>query len=255
LTRGSRVMPAAAGRFARQLETQKRAAAESAVRLVQSGMVVGLGAGSTAAYAVRAIAANLEHRRLRDIVGVPCSSEVEATARRLGVPLTTLEDCGTIDLTIDGADEVDPDLNLIKGGGGALLHEKIVAQASRREIIVVDASKPSPRLGSHEPVPVEVVPFGWGSQRGFVERLGARVSLRQTGSGQPFRTDQGNFILDCAFGPIANATALARELEARAGIVEHGLFLRLATDLFVATDDGVEHRAEQHLSERTEVEA
>jgi ribose 5-phosphate isomerase A len=248
-------MPTAAGRDVQQLESQKRAAAEYAVRLVHSGMVVGLGAGSTAAYAVRAIAANREHGQLRDIVGVPCSSEVEATARRLGVPLTTLEDCGTIDLTIDGADEVDPDLNLIKGGGGALLHEKIVAQASRREIIVVDASKPSPRLGTHEPVPVEVVPFGWGSQRGFVERLGARVSLRQTGSGQPFRTDQGNFILDCAFGPIANATALARELEARAGIVEHGLFLRLATDLFVATDDGVEHRAEQHLSERTEVEA
>jgi ribose 5-phosphate isomerase A len=251
-------MPTAAGRDVQQLESQKRAAAEYAVRLVHSGMVVGLGAGSTAAYAVRAIAANLEHGQLRDIVGVPCSSEVEATARRLGVPLTTLEDCGTIDLTIDGADEVDPDLNLIKGGGGALLHEKIVAQASRREIIVVDASKPSPRLGSHEPVPVEVVPFGWGSQRGFVERLGARVSLRQTGSGQPFRTDQGNFILDCAFGPIANATALARELDARTGIVEHGLFLGLATDLLVATDQGVKHKTrplDRHLSESTAVEA
>jgi ribose 5-phosphate isomerase A len=248
-------MPPAAGRFARQLESQKRAAAEYAVRLVQSGMVVGLGGGSTAAYAVRAIAERLERGELCNIVGVPCSNEVEALAHRLGIPLTTLEECHTIDLTIDGADEVDPDLNLIKGGGGALLHEKIVAQASRREVIVVDASKPSPRLGTHEPVPVEVVPFGWSSQRGFIERLGARVSVRQTHAGQPFRTDQGNFILDCAFGPIASATALARELDARAGIVEHGLFLRLTTDLFVATDDGVEHRPERHLSERTELEA
>ena len=235
-------MPTSARRDAQQVESQKRAAAEYAVRFVHSGTVVGLGAGSTAAYAVRAIAANLERGQLRDIVGVPCSNEVEALARRLGIPLTTLEECGTIDLTIDGADEVDPDLNLIKGGGGALLHEKIVAQASRREVIVVDASKPSPRLGTRGPVPVEVVPFGWGSQRGFVEHLGARVSLRQTRSGQPFRTDQGNFIIDCAFGPIASAMALARELEARAGIVEHGLFLGLATDLLVATDHSVKHK-------------
>ena len=235
-------MPTAAGHDVQQLEGQKRAAAEYAVRLVHSGMVVGLGAGSTAAYAVRAIAANLRHGKLRDIVGIPCSNEVEALAHRLGIPLTTLEECGTIDLTIDGADEVDPDLNLIKGGGGALLHEKIVAQVSRREVIVVDASKPSPRLGTHEPVPVEVVPFGWGSQRGFLERQGARVSLRQTRSGQPFRTDEGNFLLDCAFGPIADLAALGRELDARTGIVEHGLFLGLATDLLVATDQGVHHK-------------
>jgi ribose 5-phosphate isomerase A len=241
-----------------RLESQKRAAAEYAVRLVHSGMVVGLGAGSTAAYAVRAIADKLEHGELRDIVGVPCSTEVEAAAHRLGIPLTTLEECDTIDLTIDGADEVDPDVNLIKGGGGALLHEKIVAQASRREVIIVDASKPSPRLGTHQPVPVEVVPFGWGSQRRFLERLGARVSLRRTRSRQPFRTDQGNFILDCAFGPIASATALASELDARTGIVEHGLFLRLASDLLVATDEGVKHTAGplvRRVPENTAVEA
>ncbi len=234
-------MRAASWRDVQQLERQKRAAAEYAVTLVQSGMVVGLGAGSTAAFAVQAVAARLQHGELRDIAGVPCSGEVEAVARRLGIPLTTLEECHTIDLTIDGADEVDPDLNLIKGGGGALLHEKIVAQASRREIIVADSSKSSPRLGTHQPVPLEVVPFGWSSQRGFVERLGARVSLRQTPGGQPFRTDQGNFILDCAFGPIANTTALARELDVRTGIVEHGLFLGLGTDLLWATDQGVKH--------------
>jgi ribose 5-phosphate isomerase A len=238
---GRALMRPATGRDVQNVESQKQAAAEYAVTLVQSGMVVGLGAGSTAAYAVRAIAANLAHGELRGVVGIPCSSGVEALARRLGIPLTTLEKSPTIDLTIDGADEVDPDLNLIKGGGGALLHEKIVAQASRREIIIVDARKPSPRLGTHEPVPVEVVPFGWSSQRAFIERLGARVSLRQARRSQPFRTDQGNFILDCAFGPIANATALARELDARTGIVEHGLFLGLATDLVVATDQGVEH--------------
>ena len=234
-------MRTAAGLRIQQVVSQKRAAAEYAVSFVRAGMVVGLGAGTTAAYAVRAIAANLDQGKLRGIVGVACSNEVEAVAGRLGIPLTTLEDCHTIDLTIDGADEVDPDLNLIKGGGGALLREKIVALASRREVIVADASKPSRRLGTHVSIPVEVVPFGWGLQRRFVEQLGAHVSLRQARNGEPFRTDQGNFILDCAFGPIANPTVLARELDARTGIVEHGLFLGLATDLLVATDQGVEH--------------
>jgi ribose 5-phosphate isomerase A len=223
------------------LESQKQRAAERAVAWVESGMVVGLGAGSTAAYAVRAIAALVGQGRLHDVVGIPCSSAVEAAAHRLGIPLTSLEECEAIDLTIDGADEVDPDLNLIKGGGGALLHEKIVAQASRREVIVVDASKPSPRLGTRRPLPGEVVRFGWGSERRFLESLGAQVSVRQTRRGQPFRTDQGNLILDCAFGPIADPKALAGELDGRAGVVGHGLFLGLATDLLVASEHGVEH--------------
>jgi ribose 5-phosphate isomerase A len=137
---------------------------------------------------------------------------------------------------------VDPDLNLIKGGGGCLLYEKLVAQASRREIIIVDASKPSPRLGTKWALPVEVIPFCWGAQRRFLEGLGARVTVRQGRDGQPFRTDEGNLILDCAFGPIADAYALARELDARTGIVEHGLFLGIATDLLVAGDTGIEHR-------------
>ena len=227
---------------AEQLERQKQRAAERAVEFVESGMVVGLGSGSTAAFVVRRIAELLRQGQLRDIVGIPCSSTTEASARQLAIPLTTLEEQPVIDLTIDGADEVDPALDLIKGGGGALLHEKIVAQASRREIIVVDASKPSPQLGTIRALPVEVVPFGWGSQRGFLESLGARVVVRQGRNGQPFVTDEGNRILDCTFGPIADPAGLARALDARTGIVEHGLFLGLATDLIVASEASIDHR-------------
>jgi ribose 5-phosphate isomerase A len=241
-------------------ERYKRVAAERAVEEVTSGMVVGLGAGTTAAYATRRIGALLRAGRLRDVRGVPCSAASAALATASGVPLTSLEDVTAIDLTIDGADEVDPRLNLIKGGGGALLHEKIVAQASRRELIVVDDAKPSPALGTRWPVPVEVVPFGWRLQARFLADLGARVVLRLatpgpespavppadrpegTPSGEPFRTDEGNLILDCHFGPLADPdalAALAARLDGRAGIVEHGLFLGLASEVIVAGPDGV----------------
>jgi ribose 5-phosphate isomerase A len=224
-----------------RLSRQKPQAAEYAVDLVESGMVVGLGTGSTAVFAVRRIAALLESGQLRSVVGVATSLRTEAEARRLGIPIADLEAHPTVDLTIDGADEVDPSLNLIKGAGGALLREKIVAQTSRREVIVVDASKPSPRLGTRQPLPVEVVPCGRGPLRHFLESLGARVTVRETSPGQPFLTDQGNLILDCAFGPIGDPAALARELNARAGIVGHGLFLGLVTDLLVAGEHGVGH--------------
>jgi ribose 5-phosphate isomerase A len=223
----------------------KRQAAERAVDFVESGMIVGLGHGSTAIFAVRRIAQLLLSGELKDILGVPCSIHVEEEARELGVPLITLDNCLAtnlaIDLTIDGADEVDPDLNLIKGGGGALLREKIVAQASRREIIVVDESKLSPALGTHWPVPVEVVPFGCRSQRIYIESLGAKVKVRQSEDGNPFRTDQGNHLLDCDFGPISNPYEIAAKLDQRAGIVEHGLFLDLATDVIAAGEQGVRH--------------
>jgi len=222
------------------LERLKRQAAQQAVELVRSGMVLGLGHGSTAHYALVRIADLLRSGELRDIRGVPCSLQVDAAARDLGIPLTTLDDDPVLDLTIDGADEVDPELNLIKGGGGALLREKIVAQASRREAIVVDEGKLSPGLGSRCALPVEVVPFGWRRQLAFLESLGARAVLRQS-DGAPFHTDQGNLILDCQFGRIRDPLALAREIEARAGIVAHGLFLGLATDLFVASPTGVRH--------------
>lgn len=219
----------------------KRQAAERAVEYVESGMVVGLGEGSTAAFAVLRIAELLRVRKLRDILGVPCSRRVEVQARMLGIPLTTLEEHSVVDLTLDGADEIDPDLNMIKGGGGALLREKIVAQASRREIIAVDESKLSPALGANWPVPVEVIRFGWRTQVSYLESLGAKPALRLAGDGMPFETDQGNLILDCDFGPIADPAQLASRLTERAGIVEHGLFLGLVTEIIVASVDGIRH--------------
>lgn len=219
----------------------KQEAAWRAVELVKSGMVVGLGHGSTAILAVRRLADLLHAGQLRDILGVPCSQQVEEEARRLGIRLTTLDDHPVVDLTIDGADEVDPNLDLIKGGGGALLREKIVAQASRREIIVVDESKLSPALGTHSTVPVEVVTFGWRSQMEYLRSMGAQVSLRREGDGSPFKTDHGNLILDCDFGPISHPAELATKLRKRVGIVEHGLFLELATDVIVGTSEGINH--------------
>jgi ribose 5-phosphate isomerase A len=204
-------------------------------------MVVGLGHGSTAIFAARCIARLLHEGQLRDVLGVPCSSRVEQDARRLGIPLTTLDNHPVVDLTIDGADEVDPNLDLIKGGGGALLREKIVAQATKREIIVVDESKLSVALGTHWSVPVEVVPFGWRVQRAYLESLGARPVLRQSSDGTPFRTDQGNLVLDCDFGPIPDPARLAACMGQRAGIVEHGLFIGLATDVIVAGMEGIRH--------------
>ena len=217
----------------------KRQAAERAVEFIESGMIVGLGHGSTAIFAVRRIAELLDAGKLENIVGVPCSLHIKAEAQKLSVPLGTLDEHPIIDLTIDGADEVDPNLDLIKGGGGALLREKIVAQASRREIIVIDESKLSPALGTHWSVPVEVVSFGWRTQVTYLESLGARATLRQNDDGAPFETDHGNLILDCRFGPIATPIPLAARLDQRAGIVAHGLFLGLATDLIVAGEQGI----------------
>jgi ribose 5-phosphate isomerase A len=223
-------------------QSLKQQAASQVLAFIQSGMIVGLGAGSTALLAVQGLAEALARGELAGILGIPCSSVIEAEARRLGIPLTTLEDHPVIDLTFDGADEVDPDLNLIKGGGGALVREKIVAQASRREIIVVDESKLSPLLGTRWALPVEVVPFGWGSQAAYLESLGARIRLRLgDGAAEPFITDQGNYILDCDFGPIADPVGLGARLDARTGIVGHGLFLGLATDVIVAGASGVRH--------------
>jgi ribose 5-phosphate isomerase A len=219
----------------------KQQAAERAVAFVESGMVVGLGHGSTAIFAVRRIAQLLRDGQLHDILGVPCSRQVEEEARRIGIPLTTLDEHTSVDLTIDGADEVDPHLDLIKGGGGALLREKIVAQASRREIIVVNESKLSPALGTRWPVPVEIVPFGLRAQAAYLESLGAQPILRHSDDGTPFKTDQGNLILDCDFGPIPETAQLAARLNERAGIVEHGLFLGLATDVITAGAGKVRH--------------
>ncbi len=232
-------------------ETWKRAAAERATEWLRPGMVVGLGAGSTALLAVQQISALLARGQLAGILGVPCSRAVGLAAERLGIPITTLEAHPVVDVTIDGADEVElASLALIKGGGGALLREKIVAQASRREIIVVDETKPSTQLGMRRRVPVEIVPFGWRSQAMYLESLGARVTVRTEPDGTPYHTDQNNLIIDCDFGRIPEPRALSRSLSERAGIVEHGLFIDLATDLVIAGADGIRHLTSPASSRR-----
>jgi len=217
----------------------KRAAGEHAASLVQSGMVVGLGTGSTAVFATRRIGELIASGALRDVAGIPTSRATEAEARRLGIPLLPDSMPRDVDLTIDGADEVSPALDLIKGGGGALLREKIVAQASRRVVIVIDESKLSPALGMRHALPVEVVRFGAESQERFIRSLGGRATLRRAESGAPYETDQGNWILDCVFSPILEPRPLAERLSERAGVVEHGLFCGLATEVVVAGSGGV----------------
>lgn len=219
----------------------KRLAAIHAVRFLEPGMTVGLGTGSTAVHAVHEIARLHTAGKLSGLQTFATSSEIARLAASVGLPLINAEGPQVIDVTIDGADEVDPRLNLIKGGGGALLHEKIVAQATRREIIVVDESKMSPRLGTRHRLPVEVIPFGRSSQQTFLEELGGHPTLRAGAGGVPFVTDEGNHIYDCAFGPIENLEELAAELRSRTGIVEHGLFLGMTHDLIIGTPQGIRH--------------
>ncbi len=226
-------------------DAYKEVAAYAAADAIESGMRVGLGTGSTALHAVRRLSERLRSGQLRHVSAVATSSRTRADAQRLGIPLLDESLAHTLDLTIDGADEVDPALDLIKGAGGALLREKVVAQASRRFVVVVDESKLSPRLGSHCPVPVEVIAFGWRAQVRHLESLGAAVSVRQDRDGLPLATDSGHMTLDCTFGPIADARALAADLATRPGIVEHGLFLGMAHEVIVAGPSGLQHRRPQ----------
>jgi ribose 5-phosphate isomerase A len=223
---------------AAQRDTFKRAAAETAVGLVEHGMVVGLGSGSTAAFAIEALARR--HRQGLRFMGIPTSDRTAAQAAAAGIPLTTFGEHRQIDLTIDGADEVERGtLNLIKGSGGSLLREKIVAAATRRLAIVADASKLVDRLGTHAPVPVEVVAFGLGATKASLEVLSAGVRLRLSPSGQPFATDSGNRILDCSFDPIADPARLEERIRRVVGVVESGLFISRADPVFVADTAGV----------------
>jgi ribose 5-phosphate isomerase A len=215
-------------------------------------MKVGLGTGSTAIHATRRIAELVAAGELHDITGFATSKATHAEAVRLGIPMLSDDLPADLDLVIDGADEVDPALDVIKGGGGALLREKIVAQASRRVIIVADEGKLSPQLGTLWPVPVEVLPFAWRSQARFLESVGATWTVRRSVTGQQFVTDSGNMILDCAFGPIADPVRLAGLLGERAGIIEHGLFIGLATDLVVAGSDGIHHRTRSLITDYTD---
>ncbi|MEE9495557.1 MAG: ribose-5-phosphate isomerase RpiA [Desulfobacterales bacterium] len=219
----------------------KQKAANRAVEFIESGMIVGLGTGSTTEFAVRRIAERLKSGDLKNIVGIPTSIRTQKLAGELNIPLCGLDDQPDIDVTIDGADEVDPDLNLIKGGGGALLREKVIAQASRQNIIIVDENKLSPCLGTRWALPIEVIPFAAKTEENFLKSQAAAVTLRLDDKEQPYQTDQNNFILDANFGEMANTNDLAARLNERAGIVEHGLFLGLASDVIVAAEDGIRH--------------
>ena len=226
------------------VEDLKRQVALYALGFVESGFVVGLGGGSTAALFIEKLGTALQAGRLQNVMGIPSALEVADHARSVGIPLTSLKDNPVIDVCIDGADEVDPSINLIKGGGGLLTREKIVAQASRRLVIVADCTKLSPQLGVQWQVPLEVIDFGFEAQSGFLMEHGAKsTATRMNGDGTPYRTDQNNRILDVDFGPIDDPDGLADVLSARAGVVEHGLFLNMATDLLVAAPgQDVEHR-------------
>jgi ribose 5-phosphate isomerase A len=219
----------------------KQAAAEYGASLVESGMVLGLGSGTTSTLMVQAVGRKLREGVLRNVAGVPSSSAIAATARESAVPLTTLDEHPILDLNLDGADEVDGNLGLVKGLGGALLWEKIVATASRQVVIMVDESKLVSRLGTKAPLPVEVVPFGWRTHLAFVESLGGKPVLRAEADGRPFVTDEGNYILHCRFdGGISNPGALESALLTRAGVVGTGLFLGIATQVVVGKAEGVE---------------
>jgi len=217
----------------------KRAAALRAIDEIESGMVVGLGTGSTAAFVVEGLAARVA-AGLR-VVGIPTSERTAAQARRLGIPIATFAEHQRLDLTIDGADEVQlGTLDLIKGLGGALLREKIVAAASDRLVIVVDQEKLVERLGEHTPIPVEVTQFGWQATATALAKLGCVLERRYAAGEQPYVTDGGNFILDCRFGPLADPGAMEQRLAMTVGTVESGLFIGRTSVVVVASMSGVE---------------
>ena len=221
-------------------EEFKRAAALKAVEQVESGMRLGLGTGSTVAQFLDVLATRIGAGTVTGLVAVPTSVGTEERARELGIPLAELDEAAPLDLTVDGADEVGPGLDLIKGLGGALLREKMVAQASSRLVIVVDDSKEVQRLGARAPLPVEVVRFGWRAQLRFLRQIGCEPTLRSGEDGSPFVTDNGNHMVDCRFAEgMEDPEAVEDVLRRRAGVVESGLFLGMATAVVVAGAGGV----------------
>ncbi|MHB8647676.1 MAG: ribose-5-phosphate isomerase RpiA [Thermomicrobiales bacterium] len=220
----------------------QRATGEHAATFVADGMIVGLGTGSTAAFAIAALAARVAHGL--HIRAIPTSKASALQARAGGIPLTTLNTHPQIDLTIDGADEVDPAMNVIKGRGGALLREKIVASATRRQVIIVDETKLVHRLGERMPLPVEIVPFGWKRTALVLASLGLVPTLRRPGT-TPFRTDNGNYIVDCALPPTFALHDLAAAIKATVGVVEHGFFIGLTHTVIIGTPAGIEVRGQQ----------
>ena len=223
----------------KDLDRPKQQAAERALDLIRDGQVIGLGTGSTAKFAIEGLG-----RLVRDglsVKGVPTSVATERLARELAIPLVNLNEAGVIDVTLDGADEVDPDFNMIKGGGGALTREKLVALASVRRVILVDESKLVSRLGQSRLLPIEVLPFAWTLAARLLTGLGCVASLREH-DGAPFVTDNGNHILDCAFGPIEDAATLEKRIKLLPGVIECGLFIGIADTLVIGFDDRVEVR-------------
>lgn len=221
------------------VEGLKRAAAAEAVARVRSGMRLGLGTGSTVAHFLDLLGAEISEGRLTGIVGVPTSERTTMASRALGIPLTNLAETPRLDLAVDGADEVDPRLDAIKGLGGALLREKMVAQAADQFLLIVDEGKLVQGLGEKSPVPVEVVRFGWESHLPALEGAGARPVLRVGPDGEPYVTDNANYIIDAHFPEgIGDPVSLERSLSARAGIVETGLFLGMAAAVMVASPQG-----------------
>lgn len=221
------------------LDSEKRLAAARAIEYVQDGMIVGLGSGSTSAHATRLLGERV--RGGLRIRGVPTSEATASLAREVGIPLATLDEVGRIDVAIDGADQIDPALNLIKGGGGALLREKVVAFAAARFVVIADSSKMADVLGSF-PLPLEVVPFASRVVSERVTSLGGTARLRKRADGEVYLTDQGNQILDCSFGAIAEPGALQDELERIPGVAEHGLFINYADEVIVARGTEIEAR-------------
>ena len=228
------------------VEAQKVLAARWAADQVEDGMVVGLGSGTTATHAVQRLGERV--RQGLRITGVATSAATETLGRSLGITVLSLDDCPQLDLAIDGADEVDRNLDLIKGLGGALLREKLVELAARELTIVVDQGKPVLRLGERAALPVEIVPFGWRRTQAAIEALGCQAALR-AGPAGAFVSDSGHYVLDCRFGPIRDAPALAAQLKAMSGVVDHGLFLGMATRVVVGqANDAVTVRTRDESS-------
>lgn len=224
-------------------DQEKQAAARASIQFVHDGQIVGLGTGSTAAFAIQYLGERV--RQGLKIVGIPTSQRSKELAESLGIPLATFDDYQQIDVAIDGADEFDPKLNLIKGGGGALLREKVVASASKQVVIIVDSAKQTQVLGKF-PLPVEVIPFAQALIAERIAALGASVALRQYADGNPFRTDEGHHILDCHFGEIPDPPSLALRLSQMPGIVEHGLFIDMADVVLVGKGTEVVELRRQH---------
>ena len=218
-------------------ESEKELVGRASARFVNDGNIVGLGTGSTAVYAVQAVADRVKAGL--KILCIPTSVRTKEQATSLGIPLTTLDEHQQIDVTIDGADEIDPKLCLIKGGGGALLREKIIASASRKMVVIADSTKLVPVLGKF-PLPVEVVGFAQAVVAKKIEAMGAEVSLRKDAAGKTYITDEGHHILDCKFGKIPDPPALARTLSDIPGVMEHGLFIGLASLVLIGKGNAVE---------------